>query len=118
MVYESIEAAKLLKSKGLSVGVVNMHTIKPLDFEALELVLEKAKLIVTVEEHSVIGGLGGAVAEYKASKFNAPPQLLIGLQDKFDIAGDYRFLLEHHGLVANKIADKVLSFLKENHKFF
>lgn len=118
MVYECLEAAKLLEAQGFSVGVVNMHTIKPLDLEVIELIFKKAKLIVTVEEHSIIGGLGGAIAEYKASKFNAPPQLLIGLQDKFDLAGDYRFLLEHHGLVASKIASKVSIFLEDNRDIF
>jgi transketolase len=94
--------------------VINMHTIKPLDIDAVESALQRSKVIVTVEEHSVIGGLGSAVAEYKACKRNAPPQLILGLPDKFDVTGDYRFLLDRHGLIASKISDKVLAFLNAN----
>ncbi len=114
MVYESLEAAKLLEQSGVRAGVINMHTIKPLDIEALDSALQRSKIIVTVEEHSVIGGLGSAVAEHKALKRNAPPQLILGLPDKFDVTGDYRFLLDRHALVASKISDKVFSFLKSN----
>jgi transketolase len=114
MVYESLEAAKLLEQSGVKAGVINMHTIKPLDIDAIESALQHSKVIVTVEEHSVIGGLGSAVAEYKASKRNAPPQLLLGLPDRFDVTGDYRFLLDRHGLIASKISSKVLAFLNSN----
>lgn len=107
MVYESLEAAKLLEEAGISAGVINMHTIKPLDTVVLDQAMQSSRLLVTVEEHSVIGGLGGAVAEYKSAKRTAPPQLILGLPDAFDITGDYRFLLEHHGLVASKIAARV-----------
>ena len=107
MVFESLEAARLLGSLGIRAGVINMHTIKPVDTDAVDLALQSSKLVVTVEEHSVIGGLGSAVAEYKASKSNAPPQLILGLPDAFDITGDYRFLLERHGLVGDKIANRV-----------
>lgn len=113
MVHESLEAAKLLEHSGLRVGLINMHTIKPLDSQAIEAAIQRSKLIVTVEEHTVIGGLGSAVAELMASKRQAPPQLIIGLPDAFDITGDYRFLLERHGLVASKIAEKVQSFIAE-----
>ena len=108
MVYESLEAAKLLEEKGIKAGVINMHTIKPLDTSAIEMALKYSKLIVTVEEHSIIGGLGSAVAEYKASKRYAPPQLILGLPDAFDVTGEYRYLLERHGLVASKISQSVL----------
>jgi transketolase len=111
MVYESLEAAKLLEQSGVKAGVINMHTIKPLDIDALESALQHSKVVVTVEEHSVIGGLGSAVAEYNAFKRNTPPQLILGLPDKFDVTGEYRFLLDRHGLVASKITDKVLAFL-------
>lgn len=114
MVYESLEAGKLLEQFGVKAGVINMHTIKPLDIDAIESALQHSKVIVTVEEHSVIGGLGSAVAEYKALKRNAPPQLIMGLPDQFDVTGDYRFLLDRHGLVASKISDKVLAFLQSD----
>jgi transketolase len=107
MVHESLEAAKLLEEAGISAGVINMHTIKPLDIAVLDQAMSASSLLVTVEEHSVIGGLGSAVAEYKSAKRTAPPQLILGLPDAFDVTGDYRFLLERHGLVASKIAARV-----------
>ncbi len=112
MVYESLEAAKLLSEVGIHAGVINMHTLKPLDTAVLDVALQRSRLVVTVEEHSVIGGLGGAVAEYKAARRHAPPQLILGLPDAFDVTGDYRFLLERHGLVAAKIAGRVQSALE------
>lgn len=112
MVHEALEAAKLLEQSGVLAGVVNMHTIKPLDVEALDLIFEKSQLIVTVEEHSVIGGLGSAVAEYKAAKRHAPPQLILGLPDTFEAAGDYYFLLERHGLVARRMASRVMDLVR------
>jgi transketolase len=82
-----------------------------LDTETLDLVIKKSKIIVTVEEHSVIGGLGSAISEYKTSIKNAPPQLILGLPDFFDITAEYRYLLERHGLVSEKIAQRTRNFL-------
>jgi transketolase len=112
MVHEALGAADLLRESGIDAGVINMHTIKPLDTRVLDLALKRSKLVVTVEEHSVIGGLGGAVAEYKAALRQGPPQLILGLPDAFDVTGDYRFLLERHGLIAAKIADSVRAALQ------
>lgn len=111
MVYESLEAANLLGAQGISVRVINMHTIKPLDTKVIDTAVKSSKLIVTVEEQSVIGGLGGAVAEYKTSLRNAPPQLIIGLPDTFGETGDYRYLLEKYGLTGEHIAHKIQEFL-------
>jgi transketolase len=111
MVYESLEAAKVLEAQGISAAVVNMHTIKPLDTSVIDRAAAGSKLIATVEEHSVIGGLGSAVAEYKASLRNAPPQLIIGLPDNFGKAGDYRYLLTKYGLVGASIAEKIAGAL-------
>jgi transketolase len=111
MVHEALQAANLLAAKGLKVGVVNMHTLKPLDASALDLVLDKSELVITVEEHSVIGGLGSAVAEYKTRRKNSPPQLILGLPDAFGVTGEYRFLLERYGLTGGGICDSTLSYL-------
>lgn len=111
MVYESLEAAKLLEAEGVSAAVLNMHTLKPLDTEALDKALSGSRALVTVEEHSIIGGLGSAVAQYTAPLRHSPPQLCIGLPDEFVAAGDYRFMLERHGLVAASIAARVRGFL-------
>ena len=107
MVHESLEAAQLLEGQGVSAAVVNMHTLKPLDTAAVDRAVAGSQLIVTVEEHTVVGGLGGAVAEYKSSLRNAPPQLTIGLPDAFGKTGEYRYLLEHHGLVGEAIARRI-----------
>jgi len=107
MVYHSLEAAKLLELEGISSKVVNMHTIKPLDNSVIDKAIESSKLIVSIEEHSIIGGLGGAIAEYKAQFENTPPQLMIGLPDKFGKVGEHSFLLDKYGLTAKKISDKI-----------
>lgn len=111
MVYESVEAAKILESHGISASVVNMHTIKPLDIEKINDSIKKSKLIVSVEEHNVIGGLGSAIAEYKSQFANTPPHLIIGLPDEFLKTGEYRYLLEKYGLVAEKIAINIINKL-------
>lgn len=111
MVYESLEAAKLLETAGISSTVVNMHTLKPLDTTVIDRAVASSKLIVTVEEHSVIGGLGGAVAEYKSQLRNAPPQLILGLPDHFGKTAEYRYLLEKYGLVGAKIAERIQAAL-------
>ena len=80
MVYNSLKAADMLAEEGLSVKVVDMHTIKPLDKKAIDACLN-AKMIVTAEEHSVIGGLGSAVAEHLTPLAVKPPQLIIGTND-------------------------------------
>ena len=77
------------------------------DETAVDRAVAGSQLIVTVEEHTVVGGLGGAVAEYKSSLRNAPPQLTIGLPDAFGKTGEYRYLLEHHGLVGEAIARRI-----------
>ncbi|BEI36599.1 transketolase family protein [Polynucleobacter sp. HIN7] len=110
MVYESLEAAKILEEQGISVGVVNMHTIKPLDAQVINKIIRKSKLLVTIEEHSVIGGLGSAVAEYACQFKDIPPQLRLGLPDAFGKTGEYRYLLEKYGLVGSKIAENIKIF--------
>lgn len=112
MVYESLEAAKVLAQEGVEAAVLNMHTIKPLDCDAVDRAVRETPLLVTVEEHSVIGGLGGAVAEYKSGLRGAPPQLTIGLPDDFGSTAEYRYLLEKYGLVGSRIADRILAALR------
>jgi len=113
MVYESLEAAKILEKYDVNASVINMHTLKPLDCKVVEAAIMESSLIVTVEEHSIIGGLGSAVAEHKTSFKNAPPQLILGLPDKFGKVGEHRYLLNKYSLVADKIAQNILIALKE-----
>lgn len=112
MVYASLQAAKILEERGISASVVNMHTLKPLDYAAIDRALASAKLIVSVEENTVIGGLGGAIAEYKTTFRSAPPQLLLGLPDCFGEVAEHKFLLDKYGLTGPKIADSVAERLK------
>jgi len=107
MVHEAISAAEILKKKGVSATVIDMHTIKPLDTTLIRDVSADAKLIVTVEEHSIIGGLGSAVAEYLSELPDMPRLMKIGIPDKFLKVGDYRFLLEQTGLTGQQIAERI-----------
>lgn len=110
MVYNSIKAVELLREKSISCRVVNMHTIKPLDLDA---VLDTGgfRLVVTVEEHSILGGLGGAVAE-ALSESGTPHRLLrIGLKDTYIHAAEYSYLLDELGLSPNKIAARIAGAL-------
>ena len=112
MVYNSLKAAEKLEEEGLSVKVVDMHTIKPLDLESVKAACS-AKLIVTVEEHSVYGGLGGAVAECLALERIKPPHLIIGVSGDYPHAGSYSYLLDKTGLTAEKIALKIKNTYEE-----
>ena len=113
MVYESLEAAKILDNSGISATVVNTHTLKPFDYSEIDKAISSSKIIVTVEEHSIIGGLGSIVAEYKAKFTNSPAQLILGLPDKFGKTAEYRFLLEKYRLVGDKIAIDIQKFLQK-----
>ena len=107
MVYQSLEAAKILETKKISSNVVNMHTIKPLDKLAVEEACNSS-LIVSVEEHNVIGGLGSAIAEYKSSLKKSPKQLFLGIKDMYSKGGNYKFLQEKHRLTSKKIVEDIL----------
>ena len=106
MVSRALAARGKLDEVGLSCGVVNMHTIKPLDIEAIYKAA-RARLIVTVEEHSVTGGLGSSVAEVLASLRDKPPQLILGVSEGYQSAGTYEFMLDQHGLTSENIVDSI-----------
>jgi len=112
MVHNSIEAAIKLKEKGVSSRVVNVHTIKPLDHESVYDSCSFSKMIVTVEEHNVIGGLGSAIAESKAKLTKSPKLLNIGINDYYSKGGSYKFLQEKHGLSVDKIVNNILKNLE------
>ena len=107
MVYQSLEAAKILETKNISAKIVNMHTIKPIDKLAIEEACN-SKLIVSVEEHNVIGGLGSAIAEYKSSLKDSPKQLILGIKDTYSKGGNYKFLEEKHRLTPEKIVEDIV----------
>ncbi len=109
MLYESLVAAKKLASEnGLSVGVVDLYSIKPLDVNNIVKYAKSTGYVVTAEEHNIIGGLGGAVAE--ALSENAPtPMKRVGTLDTFGESGEDKDLMVKYGLTANNIANKVLA---------
>jgi transketolase len=106
MVANALEAAKILEDTGMGCSVVNMHTIKPLDTDALDRLMDK-KLLVSIEEHSVIGGLGSAVAEYLSEKENSPVLLKLGIGQGYKKAGSYKYMLDQNGLMPQQIAETV-----------
>jgi len=106
MVAAALEAADYLAEKGIKVGVLDIHTIKPLDIEAVTRAARDTGALVTAEEHSVIGGLGGAVAE--ALVENCPvPLKRVGIMDKFGASGSPDELLGKYGLTPGSIAKAV-----------
>ena len=110
-VNESLEAAKMLEADGISAQVINIHTIKPLDTELVVSAAKKTGKVVTVEEHSIVGGLGGAVAETLSEQ--CPTKMLrIGVMDTFGESGPAVKLLEKYGLDAAGIYGKVKAFLR------
>ena len=105
MVYEAIKAAETLAAEGIDAGVINIHTIKPIDEELIAAAAAKTGLLLTVEEHSVIGGLGSAVADVLAAK--QPARLVkIGVNDEFGHSGPAVELLKQYGLCAENIVAK------------
>ena len=110
-VSESLAAAEKLAADGISAEVINMHTIKPLDEAAVVAAAAKTGKIVTVEEHSVIGGLGSAVCDVVAEK--APAKVMkIGVNDTFGESGPAVELIKKYGLDADSIYAKVKAFVK------
>ncbi|MDD3218767.1 MAG: transketolase family protein [Lachnospiraceae bacterium] len=107
----SLEAAEKLAADGVNAKVINIHTIKPLDEELIIAAAKETGKVVTVEEHSVIGGLGSAVCDCLSEK--APTQVLkIGVNDVFGESGPAVKLLEKYGLDAAGIYEKVKAFIK------
>ncbi len=109
----TLEAAELLAADGLEVDLVHVPVLKPLDGAALLAALAGASLVVTVEEHTVIGGLGGAVAELLAEQGGGPPLRRIGLPDVFGESGSNDALLEHFGLSPARVADRIQAWARE-----
>ena len=110
MIAEAMTAAETLEAEGISVRIVDMHTIKPLDNEAVIKAAKETKGIVTAEEHTILGGLGSAVAEVLVE--NHPTKMRrIGVKDTFGESGTPAELLEKYGLTANDIVKAVKEVL-------
>ncbi len=112
MVYVAIKVAEALREDGIDVGVINMHTIKPLDQNAV-IEATRAKKLVTLEEHSIIGGLGSAVNDCLATNRILKQCLNLGLSDEYKHAASYNYLLDSYGLTIENIATKVKNYYRE-----
>jgi transketolase len=111
MVFEALEAAETLKKEGISVRVINMHTPKPLDEEAVIKAAKETKGIITCEEHTVLGGLGSAVAEV-ICQTNPVPMRLMGVKNQFGQSGETSELMKYYELTAADIIKRVKEVLE------
>ena len=108
MVYNSIKASEIIKkSIKCSIRIIDMHTIKPLDKKVIKDSFN-SNLLVSLEEHNIIGGLGTAISEYLSSFRNTPPLIRLGVMDKFSNPGDYNFLLQQNRLQPTEIAEDII----------
>lgn len=106
----ALEAAELLASRGLNIGVVHVPTIKPLDTDLVRQAARATGRVVTAEEHSIIGGLGGAIAA-ALGEHDPVPHLRLGIQDTWGESASNDALLERHGLSAARMADSIAAFV-------
>lgn len=113
MVYEALQAAKMLEEEGISACVVNVSTVKPIDIKTIVELAGSTGAVVTAEDHNIIGGLGGAIAEVLGE--NCPtPMKRIGMKDRFGTSGEGLRLLEYFGLKAANIVQAVHELLEFN----
>lgn len=111
MVANALKAAEQLMGDGLHCTVIDMHTIKPLDINCLTKLSEKHSLVISIEEHSILGGLGSAIAEH-LSEIGSPLRLVkMGIEDKIYTMGSREFMLEQAGLTIDGIVKKVQEVL-------
>ena len=110
---DCLDVSIALEKKNISTAVINMHTIKPIDKEAILQASIKSKLIVTVEEHNIIGGLGSAVSEILSSARNSCKLLSLGVNDTYTKSGSYKYLKSYYRLVPEKILEDINKSLND-----
>lgn len=106
MLFEALEAAKILAAENISAEVIDLHTVKPLDVEAVTAAAKKCRCVVTAEEHQIFGGMGSAVAECLAQNFPVP-QEFIAINDSFGESGQPQELMDAYGLNQSAIVSAV-----------
>ena len=111
LVWEALEAAKILFNKGISVDVLNIHTIKPLDDEAILKSVKKTGCVVTAEEHNYLGGLGESVSRVLV-KNNPVPQEFVATNDTFGESGTPQQLMKKYGINSESIINSVIKVIK------
>jgi len=112
-VYPALEAANKLKAEGISVSLISMHTIKPLDTNILDEIAKKCSAIITIEEHSVNGGLGEACASYLIQQQFAKPFKIMGIPDEYTVTGSQEEIFNHYGISEQGIAAQVKLLLRQ-----
>jgi len=114
-VKEAMEAAELLRAKGVSAEVVNVHTIKPLDTATIVASAKKTGCVVTCENHNVVGGIGSAICEALSKEYPVPVEM-IGMQDHFSEVGKMPYLLKRFKMDSESIADAALKCIRRKAK--
>ncbi len=110
---EAMDCVEILKEQGISAELIHMPVVKPIDTETIIKSAAKTKKVVTIENHSIIGGIGSAICETLSEHY--PTQVLrLGTNDEFGQSGEQRVLMEHYGLTGEKLAQKILNFLGKN----
>ena len=107
LVNESVRAARLLSKSGIEAGVVNLSKLNPVDPEEIASACRKYKLVLTVEEHSVVGGIGSILSEVLAASPSHPRLVRLGVTNSGQAAGNYAYMMERNGLTAKAIAEKI-----------
>ncbi|WP_017471533.1 transketolase family protein [Amphibacillus jilinensis] len=110
----ALDAALALEQQGLSVRVLNIHTIKPLDQQAIIKAAQETKLVMTLEEHSIYSGLGAAVAEVISAIPQSAPVKILGIADEPAITGKTKEIFEHYGLSVENIKQIVTDYFRKN----
>ena len=110
VLFLAVEAARILEKEAISVRLIDMHTIKPLDYKAVTAAVNETKGIVTVEDHNILNGLGSAVCEV-AAELGCGRVIRMGVQDQFGESGPYIELLKRNGITAEQIAQNARSLL-------
>jgi transketolase len=111
MVSRTLEAAEKLKDMGIDSEVINAYSLKPIDKDTILGSAAKTKKVITIEEHTVMGGLGGIVAELLAKNCTAKLDM-IGIEDQFAVVGEYEELLDYYGLTAGKLTERIKKLIK------
>jgi transketolase len=112
MVANALDAAEILEKKGITAGVIDLHTIKPLDVEAILSAADKTSLIVSIEEHTIVGGMGSAIAEVLAQSKSKTRLKILGLMDQFMKIAPYDAQLSKCGLLPDQIAETIYKELR------
>lgn len=110
-VYPALQAVQKLKAQNINATVISMHTIKPLDTTLINIIAKKCKAIITVEEHSVCGGLGEACASHLLQQGYSKPFKIIGIPDEYTVTGSQTEIMDHYGISETGIANSVFALL-------